>query len=817
MKTHLFILFYILLILFSACSRERFPSQNTEGVVLAVDISTTNLKVGAGDNNPERIKRLDFFLLKGWTVLSGWSNVDCGVDADNLKEMYDVDNKPVAKSFDKFLTDEEVGFINDGCWMMVFANLPGELIEKAIADKSLDEIVNRTLVKSDFDKPLGEMSPIICYGMSTSGFSFDSDLRQYAPVKPEGAEDGVLRLKHLPAKVVVGVSKTGSSIPGYEIDFENINITMYNLCRSTLVNNVNPDNNWFFNHHDDGDLVKSATSPASLKIVYDDGEEVMTANPFYTYFNDWLNDIKNETYAMIEVPIRPEGGDKYTKYYYKICVSNEYRYILCDDTVYDVRVSLRVLGGTYPELPDEIESASFKIMDWGEHVISCHLEEPRFVVAKQIVTRVYNSDAVKINFSSSGPCEIVDQSTQAYELISADSRLKSVDEVLNLENNRKAEISMNPNFYGVNNGYVLVEHPLLRDGDGEVIDNKEYRPYYITFTLRLKDRPEVYERLTVIQYPRQYVEVSVNSGSLMEHTKKYGNVFVGSQNRLTETDKYQSNCWRYVSDINKNSSDNRNPNMYVISVADKPAGGYIGDPTMFDDEMIDNLSRYKDYSGATLGSYRKCKNDPLSETMIAPKLRVASSYCEGVQSNRRLAELRCASYQEDGYPAGRWRLPTLAEAKYIVNLSAEGRIPSLFEVGFKYFGKKNRSYVVCNKSYWCSSGIFYILNYYKDKRVKYIESDTQLNFGENGGPYPADIYEAGSTSELTTEIPYYYDAAKMKKVAWNNKENTYTVVIDSYISAYVHFGTWVRCVYDEWRWGDDKCDKNRFTWGDDFE
>ena len=65
--------------------------------------------------------------------------------------------------------------------------------------------------------------------------------------------------------------------------------------------------------------------------------------------------------------------------------------------------------------------------------------------------------------------------------------------------------------------------------------------------------------------------------------------------------------------------------------------------------------------------------------MIAPKIRIASSY--GVTSalgSREEAQLRCAGYQEDGIPAGRWRLPTLAEVKFISSLSALKRIPYLF-------------------------------------------------------------------------------------------------------------------------------------------
>jgi hypothetical protein len=47
--------------------------------------------------------------------------------------------------------------------------------------------------------------------------------------------------------------------------------------------------------------------------------------------------------------------------------------------------------------------------------------------------------------------------------------------------------------------------------------------------------------------------------------------------------------------------------------------------------------------------------------------------------------MRCASYQEDGYPAGRWRLPTFAELQFIVKLQEEYVICPIFYGSSKYF------------------------------------------------------------------------------------------------------------------------------------
>ena len=49
------------------------------------------------------------------------------------------------------------------------------------------------------------------------------------------------------------------------------------------------------------------------------------------------------------------------------------------------------------------------------------------------------------------------------------------------------------------------------------------------------------------------------------------------------------------------------------------------------------------------------------------------------------AAMRCASYQEDGYPAGRWRLPTTAEVLFVIELQAAESIQNLFFGGNYYY------------------------------------------------------------------------------------------------------------------------------------
>ena len=67
-----------------------------------------------------------------------------------------------------------------------------------------------------------------------------------------------------------------------------------------------------------------------------------------------------------------------------------------------------------------------------------------------------------------------------------------------------------------------------------------------------------------------------------------------------------------------------------------------------------------------------------ADNYIAPIIKIASSYGKTVVLNYENAQKRCAAYQENGYPAGRWRLPTKAEINFLMNLSDLNKIPTLF-------------------------------------------------------------------------------------------------------------------------------------------
>jgi hypothetical protein len=100
-----------------------------------------------------------------------------------------------------------------------------------------------------------------------------------------------------------------------------------------------------------------------------------------------------------------------------------------------------------------------------------------------------------------------------------------------------------------------------------------------------------------------------------------------------------------------------------------------------------------------LEHYYPTSTEKNSYQVIAPKFRIASKLGGYSECAPGGAALRCASYQEHGFPAGRWRLPTTAEILYIVELQGLGKIQQLFYGGNTYFSATDRIKVKSDNSY----------------------------------------------------------------------------------------------------------------------
>ena len=228
-----------------------------------------------------------------------------------------------------------------------------------------------------------------------------------------------------------------------------------------------------------------------------------------------------------------------------------------------------------------------------------------------------------------------------------------------------------------------------------------------------------------------FVDGGPNSERYMRHTEdtneggRYGTIAKHLNNKWSATGNYavvrkrlEWMQWRTVNF----TGGNRNMYNIVVTVLPTNSPYVIGDPRTLEVETWNNGEEsystvdpntlyynwekdiaYEEYvshfqkahalfedeaEGRELRYYFPADESDRTKNMLAPSYRVASKfggleYYNGV--TKRSAEYKCATYQEDGYPAGRWRLPTKAEIDFIATLSAKGTFEVLFGATGKYW------------------------------------------------------------------------------------------------------------------------------------
>ena len=250
------------------------------------------------------------------------------------------------------------------------------------------------------------------------------------------------------------------------------------------------------------------------------------------------------------------------------------------------------------------------------------------------------------------------------------------------------------------------------DGDGTIDTN-----YAAGYDGARED--DFVEHITIVQYPPIYIIPdpstlrSIYVNGVQSHNNSMDNV---------KLDTYSLGASTGVKNFDGNNETTNN-SMYVINVSalgsddvffapPLDANGYlnfndgltrpteechyiIGDPRQRRNVIAGgglwarSWANGKDFAGGAdrkLQYYYPTESRGSSFQVIAPKYRIVSfNNASGKNCTPESAALRCASVQEDGYPAGRWRLPTVAEVQFIIGLQKEDLIVDIFLSGSSYY------------------------------------------------------------------------------------------------------------------------------------
>ena len=450
-----------------------------------------------------------------------------------------------------------------------------------------------------------------------------------------------------------------------------------------------------------GDIQRRLTTVTENKPYYS-----ISSLPLYSMPISWNVNDAHAPFIKIILPwqgcIRDNQGEgditssdsKTTEFYYKILVPN--RTTLDANGCYHISLDLSVLGSEADEVP-VLLNGEYHVVGWNEpESFGGEVTAGRYLNCGTSF-EFYSQDVMNIPVSSSHDIEIVGTPTATYQNYS--------QATVSSGSLQYSETSSTGNYFTVSttgNNKFTVSHTLETDLDE--MASRDVSPITYTVTIQHKgDGGSAYRKtITIVQYPPLYITREASNGNLFVNAYGRGNSATSAwDSRGAQTLGSTGYLDYFLGAVMQSNGTPSNTNNYDIhtSALEADSKYILMDPR--EDVFTDGSDLHLD----GLTNYRMTRSDIADG--IAPTYKVASFYgaCVAVSSgfnsygmiNYDGAVKRCASYQENGYPAGRWRVPTEAEIEYAISLSLQGLIPVLFNS--TYWASSGRAYSYTDKSF----------------------------------------------------------------------------------------------------------------------
>ena len=719
MKKILYSLSLLCLILTASCTQELQTDDSAlePGTITltlqSIDAQTKATQVGEATYNENLIKSVHYFFYpKDGTDSNTEKEPAKRGQATNLDKQ-DQHTITVSASEDEIKNILFKYPYND-CDVYVIVNLPSNINIDELPDRKLSTLKKIVLEDANFEANLTQP----CFVMEGLDVATVIDRNKVL------AAQGTIPVDRVAAKISVSIKVQDQIDLLDEVDFtsgmkwtsepEQMKIELVNgVNRAVLSGNPSEVTLIEDDFFTDNSEARKFTSTSI------DGAEFWTCEPFYTYPSKWEIGSDEEPYLFITLPWTTEiwtevDGQKppiYKTYpcYYKIMLGSDE---LIRNTWYDLKINIGILGSfeNTPEVILPIEEVQYFVADWSEGLnVDSEILGAKYLVVNKERYEVFNEPTILIPFTTSHDCEIVSVSCKY-------PNLKTGNDVTESSSSYSIDIE--------NGNTIKLTHELNNNMLSEDFD---FTPFTFVFTIQHIDDPTYKKEITVVQYPAIYGVAKPNTdyGNGGERNADNGFVWVNGYQGYTSRTERPSNVDFFCSAPGL-ANDSADPNMFVFTVTTTEGTNYIiGDPRDMDYTYNQNSARWSTsaaiydgdvnrelnyYYGTSVASAKYTNannntgviyaNDSAAEAaeptinMIAPKFRLASGYAvlHNYTESQTLENLkkRCASYQEDGYPAGRWRLPTRAEFQFIMTQIELENLPTVY---------------LDNTPYWCAHGL----------------------------------------------------------------------------------------------------------------
>ena len=443
----------------------------------------------------------------------------------------------------------------------------------------------------------------------------------------------------------------------------------------------------------------------------------MYSDPSYTYPVTWSRGVEKEPFYKLclpwsrdgyllvyknglgQAPVQVPYNTAQKQYYYKVIFPV---HTLESNVFYRLKMNVAILGSETEDALVELVP-NYAVAGWQnktEILEEAEVGNARFLSVAQSQYTLYNETELTIPFVSSDDCIISSATwTQATRTGSNSGNAAG--------------------WFTISGRTVRMTHTLINAAGA----SQDVRPYEITLTICHSDDSSFSKTITITQYPAIYIksfkggyafidgyyrrvvgseapepggtrETNVTENGVAYgayyHTYPAGNRNTPYGNNLTSTENNTTGQGTYSAPSSQLdmtaiyvTAFTAADNFFTYELNGTQRYSYIiGDPRIpwGSDTIIDYLA-----SDGTTKSwdayYAKLQKGTSEYNIIAPAFLLASEWGRQGQGTSDLETVtkRCATYQEAGYPAGRWRLPTMAEVMFCINLQRNNFIGELFK------------------------------------------------------------------------------------------------------------------------------------------
>ena len=509
---------------------------------------------------------------------------------------------------------------------------------------------------------------------------------------------------------------------------------------------------------DDYTFARLFSSPANRLEEIDADYPYYNDLPLYTYPNEWSDGVTESYQTMLTIVVPWENkstdsdgdGDDdatttYRPTYYRVPVTSGGEIV--SNAYYYLRAHIGMLGSVTPEKPMVVD-VECEIAPWVDaDATVADIRPVRYLIFSQKEFNMNNTEKIIIPFVSTHNCNIVKVEYKYYSYYNnggqKDTHTVTVNNNPVTKNPLKDTNTTRVN--GVNTSRTFTATINNTDKtltfENDFTSRGDYSQYDVDIVVRHEnegDNTAYQETITLHVYPPAYIQTDyvsrddysgnrgyvIVNGNSSSSTSPFGGIKTGTDSDGNSDDM---RCLTTITITQLNEEEKaewviKDPRRYYIN-------NNLDDDSMLTDtaDQLDIWSPDSPVSAPTfwatydntlpVGDYWDPKNDknnrtlkyyyPCGETddyidFISPRFIVASYHGRhgGVTNpiSKSDARRRCASYQQYGYPAGRWRLMTFAEMNYIKSLQTKSIIVDIFY-------NQSNSATEGNLTTWCAQGV----------------------------------------------------------------------------------------------------------------